>query len=175
MRDGPIRAVVKALARGWYASMLAIHRARHKPAYELAGACQGCAKCCEEPSIYVGRLLFWLPLTRKAFIAWQRWVNGFVLVREERRARVLVFECSHFDQQTRRCDSYATRPGMCRDYPRMLLDGASPDFFDGCGYRPVAVGASDMIAALVDRGVEGEQLVELKRRLHLEDPPADDS
>jgi Fe-S-cluster containining protein len=169
MRDGPVRAVLKGIARRWYALNLAARRARHKPAFELAGECQGCARCCEEPSIYVGRLLFLLPITRRVFAAWQRRVNGFVLVREEPKARVMVFDCTHFDPETRRCDSYATRPGMCRDYPRALLDGVDPDFFKGCGYRAVAVGSARMLASLEAQGVEGEQLVELKRKLHLED------
>lgn len=168
MKDGPVRAAIKRIARAWYELNLRLHRRRHRPVFELAGACEGCAKCCEEPSIYVGRALFGLPLTRRLFVAWQRRVNGFELAREDRRQRTLVFDCTHFDRATRRCDSYDTRPGMCRDYPRMLLDGPEPDFFEGCGYRAVAAGAEGMIAALVEHGVEGEQLVRLKRRLHLD-------
>lgn len=28
-----------------------------------------------------------------------------------------LFACSRFDHETRKCDRYDERPGMCRDYP----------------------------------------------------------
>ena len=168
MKDGPLKAAVKRALADAYERDLRKRRGKHPPPWELAGACGGCGACCEEPAIAVGRVLWSLPLLQHAWLWWQRVVNGFVLVVRVRDARAFLFTCTHFDPATRRCDSYDSRPGMCRDYPRLLLDDADPEMFDRCGYRPVARGGAAMIAALQAKGVAGEQLVQIKRRLKLE-------
>lgn len=172
MRDGPVRRAVKLLARWHYELNLGLVRAWRRRGgpdpYVLEGACQACAKCCEEPSIHVGRVLWHLPSAKRLFLLWQVVVNGFVLLREERAARTLVFRCTHFDEATRRCDSYDSRPAMCRDYPRMLLDQPRPELFEGCGYRVRARGADAMLVELKRHGVGGEQHQKLKKDLYLE-------
>jgi Fe-S-cluster containining protein len=171
MRDGAIRTAVKRVARAWFELELAVARwartRRQSARYVLAGACRGCAKCCEEPSIRVGRLVWYFPLTQRLFLLWQRRVNGFVLARKQRDARVLVFECTHFDRQTRRCDSYHSRPGICRDYPRALFDQPWPELFDECGYRPLDTQGEGLQRALdaAQLPIETRQL--LKKKLHL--------
>ena len=85
-----------------------------------------------------------------------------------RDQRLFVFRCSHFDWEARACDSYSSRPGMCRDYPRGLLDLAIPEFFEECGYRPIARNAEEMTALLEQQGLPEAELVQLKRKLHLE-------
>lgn len=99
-------------------------------------------------------------------------VNGFELVEADRQARAFVFRCTHFDWQTRRCDSYATRPAMCRDYPRVLLDQPWPELFEGCGFRVRAADAERQAAildqALAQGGLDAEQAAELRRKLRLE-------
>jgi Fe-S-cluster containining protein len=75
------------------------------------------------------------------------------LARADRQDHSFVFECTHFDRITRRCDSYASRPGMCRDYPRVLLDQAAPALF-----RRAAIG----------RGVTAEQERKLRAGLGIE-------
>ena len=75
-------------------------------------------------------------------------VNGFVLVAHEPRQRVLLFRCTHFEPVTRACDSYASRPGMCRDYPRLMLWQPGPEFLPGCGYRAIAPNAQGLRLAL---------------------------
>jgi Fe-S-cluster containining protein len=82
---------------------------------------------------------------------------------------MFIFRCTHWDPATRRCDSYESRPGMCRDYPRAHLWTGNPEFLPGCGYRAVAPGAAAMIAALRAEGLEGEKLEAVKRKLHLEE------
>lgn len=172
MKDGPVKgALKKALARAY---LDAQERRRARLArrgqlhWELGGACGGCASCCEQPTIAVGAVLYFLPLASRLWLWWQRVVNGFVVVGRLREARAFVFRCTHFDATTRRCDSYETRPGMCRDYPRMLLEAPVPELFEQCGFRPVARGGAAMIEALRARGVDGEQLVTIKRKLKLE-------
>ncbi len=171
MRDGPVRTLIKRLARLWFDAHVARRRtacaAVGGAAYELAGACEGCAKCCEEPTILVGELALSVPFVARAMALWQRWVNGFVLTAVNRREGTMAFTCTHFDRETRRCDSYDTRPGMCRDYPRALLDQPAPELFEGCGFRARAVNADGMLQALIDQGIEGEQLVQLKKKLYL--------
>lgn len=115
----------------------------------------------------VGPLVWRVRAVRRLFLWWQERINGFVLT-ETRPTRTFVFRCTHFDWDTRRCDSYGSRPGMCRDYPRALLDQPSPAFLPGCGYRPIAPNAGGLLRELEGRDLDAGTLVELKRRLHLE-------
>jgi uncharacterized protein len=82
--------------------------------------------------------------------------------------RVFVFRCTHFDPVTRLCDSYATRPGMCRDYPRALLYQPSPELLPGCGYRVVARGRERWLRVLGQSGLSDEQLQKVKKGLYLD-------
>jgi uncharacterized protein len=68
----------------------------------------------------------------------------------------------------RLCDSYETRPGLCRDYPRALLDQPVPEFLPGCGYRATAPGARRLLTVLDQQPLTAEQRDRLKRGLHLE-------
>lgn len=157
------RGLKRGLAR-LYLAWLAGQRRRDPPLWDLGGACEGCGACCERPTIAVG-WLFFLPLLRGLFVAWQRHINGFVYVGDDRAARALVFSCSHFDAVARRCDSYDSRPGMCRDYPRLLLHQPAPEFFAACGHRAVDGSADKLLVALRARGVDTAALVQIERRL----------
>lgn len=171
MIDGPIRRTVKWAARVVYLRALDLQRRfriwRGERPFELGGACGGCAKCCEEPAIQVSTLLFKMPFARHGFVAWQRFVNGFEPTRSDETSGVLFFRCTHFDPQTRRCDSYGSRPGMCRDYPRMQLYHPNPELFEGCGYRAIAPNASGLLKVLQDQPMTDEQREKLKDGLRL--------
>src|SRR5262245_52010994 len=173
MKDGPLRAGLKrvALAHFYLNVGLArwLRRKRHgEPPYALGGACGGCAACCEAPAIRAAAPVWYLRSLRRVFLWWQERVNGFVLVRATPGSRVFVFRCTHFDTATRRCDSYATRPGMCRDYPRALLEQPRPEFLPGCGYRARAPRAEHFLRVLDQQPLSDEQREKLKRDLHLE-------
>jgi len=173
MKDGPLRRAVKAVARWRYAADLVAWRAaarlRGGYPYKLGGACRQCAKCCEAPSIRVGWIRWHFPTLRRLFLGWQERVNGFVLTGTDDRSRVFTFRCTHFDPATRTCDSYDSRPGMCRDYPRGLLHQAQPGFFPECGFRPIHRKAAQFIDSIDRRpGLTPEQKAALKRELFLE-------
>ena len=172
MKDGPVRRGVKRVALWNFvlglALVRAIERRRGRIPHELGGECRRCARCCEAPGIQVGWAIWYLPLLRKLFLWWQEGVNGFVLTERQRSGRVFVFRCTHFDWTTRSCDSYDSRPGMCRDYPRVLLAQANPEFLPGCGYRAVAADADRLVRALERASVTREQMARLKKDLRLE-------
>lgn len=172
MRDGPLRRAVKAIARWRFFLDVrlarALHRARGQPWFELAGECRRCARCCEAPSIRAHWLVWYLPTLRALFLWWQRAVNGFVLQETVRAERVFVFRCTHFDWATRACDSYASRPGMCRDYPRALLYQPAPELLPGCGYRARDPRARRFLRVLAQHPLSEEQRETLRRKLHLE-------
>lgn len=173
MRDGFWRASLKRLTLFCTSTDLwltrKLRRLRGERPMELGGACQTCAACCEAPSIQVGRIVWFLPTARCLFLGWQRHVNGFELIERLPGRRVFVFRCTHFDPTTRRCDSYATRPIMCRDYPRNLLWQVSPEFLPGCGYKALDPGRDRFVEALKNEGFEGESLEALKKKLYLDD------
>jgi len=172
MRDGPLLRAVKLVARWPYETSLGLHRAwrraRGERPYVLGGECRRCSACCEAPAIHVDRLTFTAPPVRRAFLAWQRLVNGFELVAAEPASRTFVFRCTHFDREARACDSYDSRPGMCRDYPRLLLWQASPDMLPGCGYRAVAPNAASLRASLDQLPLRPEQREQLRKGLKLD-------
>ena len=163
MRDGPARTSVKAIARWFWTLDLRTTRVvrdvRSPPRYKLLGSCEGCGRCCEEPSIQVGRLVWALPTLRWLWLAWQRHINGFVKVGAQRQGRYFRFRCTHYDPNTRACDSYHSRPGMCRDYPRALLRQPWPDLFDECSHSVVATNAPNLREALAQT-----ELTEAERR-----------
>ena len=172
MKDGPVRTLVKRIALGCFhinvKSTRAIWRARGDRPYKLGGACEMCAACCERPSIQTGRMVWYFPMLRGLFLAWHKHINGFELVERIPGRRIFVFRCTHFDWETRRCDSYHSRPGMCRDYPRALLWQANPSLLPGCGYRAVDPRADEFLDALKREGIDGEQLDRVKKKLHLD-------
>lgn len=133
----------------------------------MGGECRRCARCCEATAIQLGFLTWYLPTARRLFLWWQKVVNGFELTEIDRRARLFVFNCTHFDWKTRSCDSYASRPGMCRDYPRALLYQPGPELLRGCGYRAVARNAGRLLQILEERQLPAEQKERLERDLHL--------
>ena len=171
MKDGPGRRSVKAVARAAFFlnrwADRALRRARGKPSFALGGACERCAACCEAPAIRVHALVWLAPLLRSLFLRFQEAVNGFVLAEARRSQRTFVFRCTHFDAATRSCDSYGSRPGMCRDYPRALLFQPQPRMLPGCGYRPVARNAARVLRVLQAQPLTDEQRVRLSRELYL--------
>lgn len=172
MKDGPARRAVKWIARWKYNvdvfAYRAVQRLRGENRYLLGGDCRRCAKCCEAPGIRVGWAVRHVPMLRGLFLGWQRHVNGFVAAERLPEGRAFVFSCTHFDRETRSCDSYDSRPGMCRDYPRGLLDQAHPEFFPECGYRPVLRNADRLREALDRSNLTPGQKAEMKKKLYLE-------
>jgi Fe-S-cluster containining protein len=114
-------------------------------------------------------MVWFLPVARWLFLSWQRRVNGFELVDRDPRGRAFVFRCTHFDPIRRSCDSYESRPGMCRDYPRLQLWQASPEFLPGCGYSAIAPNAAGLRAGLDRLELTDEQRERLRRGLRLGD------
>jgi hypothetical protein len=172
MRDGVVRRTVKRLARFHFEANLLLHRRwrrwRGERPFVLGGDCRRCAACCEAPAIAVSRIVWFMPFVRRLFLSWQRFVNGFELEGSDRANRTFVFRCTHFDPRTRSCDSYDSRPGICRDYPRALLDQPSPELLPGCGYRPVSLRAGAWSAALARQPLSREQREKLRKGLFLE-------
>ncbi len=169
MRDGPGRRLLKRVALWNFRINVATPRGlRGAPPYRLGGACRRSGACCEAPMLQASWVTWYLPSLRRLFLFWQERVNGFVRVSEDRKSRAFVFRCTHFDSETRLCDSYDSRPGVCRDYPRALLDQPDPEFFRSCGFHPVAANAETWRRALELHPMSPEQRAELHRKLHLE-------
>lgn len=172
MRDGLLLRALKRAARAAFQVDLAVHRAvrraRGERPWALAGDCQRCAACCEAPAIAVGAAVWSVPAARRLFLWWQRRVNGFELVRSDEESWTFVFRCTHFDPATRSCDSYGSRPGLCRDYPRLLLWQPNPELLPGCGYRARPPNAEGLKAALSRLDLTDEQREKLRRGLRID-------
>jgi len=144
-----------------------VRRMRGEQPWVLEGACCRSGACCEAPTIAVGRLVWFLPIARRAFLAWHRRVNGFELTSPDLRARAFVFRCTHFDPASRSCDSYDSRPGMCRDYPRLLLWQPNPELLPSCGYRAAPPNATGLRVSIQRLELTPEQRDKLRRGLRL--------
>jgi hypothetical protein len=172
VRDGTLRCGLKRVVRWLHALGMAEHRAlrrlRGERPWLLAGDCRRSGCCCEAPAIAAGRLLWSLPGLSRVFLAWQRQVNGFELVRRDEEAHAFVFRCTHFDPAARACDSYQSRPGICRDYPRLLLWAANPELLPGCGFRARPPNADGLRRSLDSLALPPEQRAKLERDLRLD-------
>jgi uncharacterized protein len=171
MKDDIVRRCIKRIALLCYTFELSVTRlllkTRGEPRYRLKGSCNGCGRCCESPVIGVGRLTFRVKALRALTLAWHRWVNGFEYTGEDRRHRLLEFRCTHYNPETRQCDSYDSRPGMCRDYPRNLVYEALPEFLPECGFSAVYKKGEPLRQALQRSNLTPEKYEELVRKLHL--------
>ena len=167
MRDGPVRRTVKACVRAIWWAEHAWRRRLRPPRFALTGTCEGCGACCERPTIAVGRLLWFAPLLRRIFIGWQRHINGFVFLERVRQGRALVFRCTHYDPRSQRCDSHDSRPWMCRDYPRVVLDHAWPELFSDCSHGLVDTRGAGLAEAIDALELAPGEAVRLKARLRL--------
>ena len=176
-KEGLLIRGVKRLALIRYRIDLTITRRirafTDRPAFELGGACNCCGKCCETPTIPIHPALFYFKSVRWLTVKWQNAVNGFEFLDENRYMKHLVFRCRHWDPHTKRCHVYRTRPGMCRDYPRNLLDDPAPEFLDGCGYYTVLKNAQKMRDALINSGLPDDKIKELSQKLHLDHEPSE--
>lgn len=168
MRDGVLRRGIKAVVRTFWALELTIRRRLDPPQYRLGGACGGCARCCDRPAVRVGRATWHLRVLRWPLLAWHRVVNGWELVEAHRKSRTFQFRCTHLDPVTRRCDSYASRPFACRDYPRALLDQPWPELFPECGFRAITKDGDGLRAALRATDLSPEARARLEKRLFLD-------
>jgi Fe-S-cluster containining protein len=172
MIDGPLLRLIKLLARGVQRADLALGRlwlrTQGEPLYRLEGRCSSCGCCCEQPTVQLPGVLFRLRSYRWLLLRWHRVVNGFELERMDRRLHALVFRCTHFDPVGRGCDSYASRPTMCRDYPRPLLYQAVPELFEACTHRAVYRHAARFDEVLREQDLPPEKLEELRRKLGLD-------
>ncbi|MGC4120281.1 MAG: hypothetical protein QM765_38010 [Myxococcales bacterium] len=161
----------RALAAVWLFELRlrrAFARRREPARWAISGTCACCGGCCVEPSIRVGRLTWFLPTLRALFLWWQQRVNGMELLRTERQLKIFVFSCSHYDRATKRCDSYDSRPGMCRDYPRLMEEHAWPQLLENCSYGVRALGQEGLRASIDATDLPEEKKAELRRKLRLE-------
>jgi uncharacterized protein len=136
--------------------------------WRLEGQCNACGACCVEPSIHVGFVTWHLPLARRLFVAWQWWVNGFECAGQDEPSHALIFHCTHFDPTAKRCDSYGSRPSMCRDYPKALLNQAWPELFPTCGHRVRQRKAEQLRQSIEATSLSSEAKAELRRKLRID-------
>lgn len=165
--DGIALRVIKAPLRWWFHFVVHMGRRSGFSRWKLAGDCNQCGVCCDRPSIMVDEFTWKVLPVRRAFLWWQRTINGFDVVSVDRPG-LFNFRCQYWDTTARRCTSYATRPGMCRDYPKILLDQSEPEFYPECSYRAVAVNAPRLLRVLNRAPLTDEKRAEMKKKLRLE-------
>jgi len=136
--------------------------------WRLEGTCNACGSCCVEPSIHVGPITWHLPLARQLLVAWHARINGFMYDGQDEKHHELIFRCTHYQPTSQRCDSYASRPSMCRDYPRTLLAQAWPELFPSCGYRVRLRKAEQLRRGIEATSLSPEAKAQLRRKLRID-------
>ena len=103
-----------------------------RPPYQQEGTCLKRGNCCRYILLPVPKGL----LTR-FFYFWNTQVNGFfprrsrpVVIKERRMA---VMGCRHL-KTCGRCNTYRTRPMVCRQWP-LIKHFGRPVILKGCGFR----------------------------------------
>jgi len=164
-----IKALLIKLIRNVYLFFLKfLRKTCMKKNFILKGKCVKCGACCEFPSIQVGTIIWHFKFIQKLFLLWQNYMYGFELVKKDPQYKEFVFKCKHFDKKTRMCKNYKLRPGMCIDYPEVLLYQLYPRFFNTCGYRPYNKDAQKMLKLYEKHGLTKKQIEFLKKHLYLE-------
>ncbi len=170
MKDGISRRILKAIALARYKVDLGctrfILRLKGQPQYALCGSCNGCGGCCVTPMIQTWPWILYFRSIRWCLLTWHRRVNGFELMGENKKTGVIMFRCTHYDPETKQCDSYSSRPGMCRDYPRNHLYDPNPTFIQECGFRAEAKNAELIRDSFKDLDLTPEQRAELEKKFH---------
>ncbi|OGL41156.1 MAG: hypothetical protein A2161_07545 [Candidatus Schekmanbacteria bacterium RBG_13_48_7] len=171
MKDGIVRKTIKYVALARYMIDLKITRliksVGNSQTFHLEGSCNRCGKCCENPAIILSAPFFYLKTNRWLTLKWHKIVNGFEFVGENRKEKCFIFRCTHWNPETKLCDSYETRPGLCRDYPRNQIDSTDPVFMDSCGYYAVRKNAESMGKAIDKLLLSEEKTDKLKQKLHI--------
>jgi uncharacterized protein len=116
-------------------------------------------------------LLLRFKTIRGAVVCWQKWVNGFELIGRDSKHGILIFRCTHFDPETKLCDSYESRPGACRDYPVNLLDHPLPEFPEACTLHAVSRNADRIRDSLADLDLSAEELAKLEADFYAKKDP----
>ncbi|MCJ8329155.1 MAG: YkgJ family cysteine cluster protein [Lentisphaeria bacterium] len=166
MKDGPIRKTIKAVVRWRHKIDLTISRFfQGKPEFVLKGECNGCGACCKNPTIQVFPPLFYFKSIRWCMIKWHKHINGFEYIDANRKEKYLIFTCSHLDSETMQCDSYSSRPGICRDYPYKLLYSPTPEFLEECSYYAEYENAESLNEALDELDLPEDKIQEIKEKL----------
>lgn len=172
MKDGIVRTFIKLIAGIVYFIDLKITRFFWKlsgvKSYHLRGECSKCGACCVSPSIQVGKLVWNIGFFEICFLVWQKYVNGFEFVDRESQGRIYVFKCNHYNSEKNECDSYFSRPVMCRDYPKALTYQINPVFFKTCTLRPIDKKAKKILDKLQTKNMTEEQIELIKKELFLE-------
>ncbi|MCX6990421.1 MAG: YkgJ family cysteine cluster protein [Chlamydiae bacterium] len=105
-----------------------------QPPFKQVGSCKRRGNCCyfiliPQPSGTLGKIFYF----------WQTQVNGFFLrslsPQDEKGKKMLVMGCRHLNEDGS-CNSYKTRPSVCRRWPVIEYFGA-PRVLKGCGFSPV--------------------------------------
>lgn len=172
MKDGVIRKSIKLLALVRYRVDLNFTRLllglKGEPDFLMKGECCSCGGCCETPMIKTFAIFFYFKSLRWIYLTWHEKANGFKLIRENRKARTFMFQCTHLDPETKECDAYSSRPGMCRDYPRNILYNTPPDFLPKCTFYPIAKNSEKIIESLEKLDIPPEELQKLKKDFFVE-------
>lgn len=173
MKDGVLRRAIKYVTRIGYLGELRIRRRLRSSQtdYELAGSCNSCGACCETPAVQLSPLLLRFKTIRGSVVLWQKWVNGFELIGRDRKHGILIFRCTHFDPETKLCDSYESRPGACHDYPRNLIELPLPEFPDACSFHALARNSDHIRDTLADLGLPPEELAKLEAQFYAKNTP----
>jgi uncharacterized protein len=170
VKDGVLRKSIKRIARLFSGLDLRLSRRfSAPPRYKLKGSCNGCGKCCESPSVQADKLVFHISILKSIFLGWHQWVNGFILKETDARLRLFVFHCTHYNPVSKQCDSYDSRPMMCRDYPVNHTFDAVPQLFDECGFQMVDKNSKALLEQLKKTNLSNEKLLEMKKKLFLDD------
>jgi len=105
-----------------------------QPPFTQLGSCKRRGNCCffiliPEPTGSLGKIFYF----------WQTQVNGFFLRNkspaDDKGKKMLVMGCRHLNENGS-CNSYRTRPSVCRRWPIIEYFGA-PRVLKGCGFSPV--------------------------------------
>jgi Fe-S-cluster containining protein len=100
--------------------------------------CAGCGDCCEKINAHMSRAWITKKLADPYVGGQMRYDLEFIAAHWMPERQVgsdkVLWECSKFDVDERRCTAYDTRPQVCRGYPDYGKDKPPETRFPSCSY-----------------------------------------
>ena len=101
--------------------------------YLRTGKCKGCGACCTH--IYVKHFRHVIK-DEKEFDKLQylhSFYSGLKIIGKDDLG--LIFECTHLNPKTKKCNIHFWRPGICRRYPQEELFSMGGTLSEDCGFK----------------------------------------
>lgn len=101
--------------------------------YFRSGSCAQCGRCCVKIHIRHGKDIVKKAEDFEKLKDEHLFYKNLAIMGEDEAG--LIFECTKFDKETKKCTDHKNRPIICRKYPMEEIYEIGGDLSDNCGFK----------------------------------------